>query len=494
MLSYTSLLNHTVQTHVGTPIEPISDAILDELMCPISSTLFQNPVCLPTGSIYDKASIVNWLATKNVDPLTNTELEIGSLKLIPVLNYYLFLNCLERTPDGIITFHPPYGSLYDLLLITKKFLCTKATLKTKHKQYAYIYRNKTTLFTLSRDLPIPPNTISNDCRDYLPCLEDAKFEENPELIGYQVGDRVDFPQNWHYLTLHDILGTCAYTGRSLRGNTMLSPQGMFVHSAFKTYESGVYCLAYLSGIIRGAPTIHIKHDSLLDTIKFGLPPHPFVISCKYENEDESKPVHITDDLDPINIHRTYPLSSPLSIYDLFEKFLDGYHDWYIELNETHTIIHTKYLKDRLTIDMNAVQICNKATNFNVHDHSEAKKFQKLRMSLGLPTYESTYALDFSFLTIKTNAFDVADKQSFKMLYCVGTHFDNVTFRNATFNACVFIACTGQITFRDCEFDTSNGTCTSFFKAEANIRFVGSTRVSHKTYDAMPDRMKAMFDA
>jgi hypothetical protein len=489
---YTSILNNTIQVNANTAKIKLDEKIIEQFTCPISSNMFKFPVALPSGSIYDKSSIIEWLTNHNTDPLSNLELPLGTIKLIPVLNYYLFLNCLEKTNDSTIIFRPPYGCLYTFLEITKHFLDNYILDVKSNAKYCCFRKNKTVLYTKQRDLPIPPNTISHDLRDYLPYCEDSKFEEILPQPSFTDSNYVTpfekYIEKWKYITIEEILGTCCITGRSIRGNTMLTNDGMLIHSAFKSYYNTASCSAFISGIVRNAPKIVIFNDNILDAINIPLNTNNFTIICEYDPQNKKDPIYITDDLEVIDIHCTYRLAPNLSLYNYFKEPIDK-HDWYLDIQDTPNIIYNKYQKDLKTIDNNAIILCNKLTNFDFRDYSLTKEFQRNRQSLGLPTYESTYALDYSFLTLKTDQFSTSEDKYLKMCYFVGTHFDSVVFKSVSFSCCVFIACTGLIIFVDCEFDTSNGTQTSFYKAEANINFVGNTKMSKRTYEELPFNLK-----
>ena len=56
---------------------------LEMTMCPIALTTLEDPVMLiPSGQIYERKSIEEWLKKKNTDPITNIKLPV--YKLYPV--------------------------------------------------------------------------------------------------------------------------------------------------------------------------------------------------------------------------------------------------------------------------------------------------------------------------------------------------------------------------------------------------------------------------
>eukprot|EP00927_Polykrikos_kofoidii_P057507 TRINITY_DN51646_c0_g1_i1.p1 TRINITY_DN51646_c0_g1~~TRINITY_DN51646_c0_g1_i1.p1 ORF type:complete len:295 (+),score=43.71 TRINITY_DN51646_c0_g1_i1:140-1024(+) len=57
----------------------LEDHVSRQLVCPISLEVMVMPVVVPSGHTYDKASIVEWLARRPVDPLSQTPLDVSSL-------------------------------------------------------------------------------------------------------------------------------------------------------------------------------------------------------------------------------------------------------------------------------------------------------------------------------------------------------------------------------------------------------------------------------
>lgn len=89
----------------------------------------------------------------------------------------------------------------------------------------------------------------------------------------------------------------------------------------------------------------------------------------------------------------------------------------------------------------------------------------------------------SFLTINTQYYNKGKGvgKYVKCMRCIGTHFDNVIFRNNTFSCCVFIACTGKLTFINSKFDTRS----TFYNAKAEILF-NNVEMTDKTADSLPE--------
>lgn len=501
--TYLSVIGTQVQTRANAPKELISEPmctrLLESLECPISCELMKIPVVLPTGSIYEKNNIIAWFALKNTDPLTGIEIPTSSLQLIPILNYRLLLDCLEKTRNGLI-FHSPYGHIYDLLSITAHSINQDVLIKKSPDTHGYVIKNnnelnsllttdKEILSTVLKDIDIPDNVISFDLRDYLRTDNKSIFDSIKRDTYKRAHQETEY--NWRYLTIHDILNRCAITERALRNNTYITNDGMFIHSAFTSYERGATCSAYLSDLIRCAPIIQIKHNMILDIINAPLNVDQFTIISKYDSNlrDDYK---LNNDMNCINIHNVLKPCKSLSLYEIFEpKMGENHQDWYLEVKNAHQILYDNYLKHLKTINPNSVNICNKMCNdiANNFVNKEGETLNNLRMSLGLPTYASLYSSDYSFLTIKTNYFNAYNANHIKMMYCVGTHFENVTFKNVEFMSCVFIACSGKLTFKNCDFDISNNLCTSFYNANADIRFDGDCKFTQKTLDTMPDRIR-----
>ena len=55
-----------------------------DFYCPITGSLLVNPVVDPEGHSYERESIIQWLNTKNISPMTRNPLHISDLK--PNLN------------------------------------------------------------------------------------------------------------------------------------------------------------------------------------------------------------------------------------------------------------------------------------------------------------------------------------------------------------------------------------------------------------------------
>ena len=501
-MRYTNIYGDNVQAHDDAPSEILTDCVLDSLTCSISQSVFMNPVVVPTGFMYDKNNIIEWLSTKNTDPLTNVELDIGKLKLIPCLNIYLLLKCLEKKGDNYI-FHQPYGHIYDLLKITNYLVHGSELIKASKCKYGYYYDKDRRQYVMFKPMEIADGMTSFDLRDYLyphDLIEVKRQKRNKnnysEWIDLYNGEEMDYHNseqinkideyNWKYLKITDIIGKCAYTQRSLRNKSAINIDGMLVHNAFIGVSSNPKYFSMISGLIPYGEVIPVTLETLFDAVNLPNESDDLIIHNEYHYPDKRNSIELTDCKDVIDIHITkLPCIEIKGMYQLFNTTKDKYVDWYLELKSTDMLIYENYINILPSLDKNTIMICNNiANNYKLN----ATEFNNSRESLGLPTDNCMYAPDISYLIVGAQWYEknIREGDFVKMLRCVGTHFDNMVFENNHLSHCVFIACTGKIIFNDCKFAGS-----SFCNSKACITFAGGN-CDQRTFDTLPSRLKIQF--
>ena len=70
-------------------IENTSIQIPDEFYCPITGNLMEDPVIVPGGHSYERASILKWLQVKEICPLTRKPLSVDDLTPNRALKYLI---------------------------------------------------------------------------------------------------------------------------------------------------------------------------------------------------------------------------------------------------------------------------------------------------------------------------------------------------------------------------------------------------------------------
>lgn len=60
-------------------VAPLSDKMMQNVSCPISQDVMQDPVCTPDGNTYDRGNIVEWINRNHTCPLTRSPLRINDL-------------------------------------------------------------------------------------------------------------------------------------------------------------------------------------------------------------------------------------------------------------------------------------------------------------------------------------------------------------------------------------------------------------------------------
>lgn len=60
-------------------VAPLSDKMMQNISCPISQEVMQDPVCTPDGNTYERTHIVEWINRNHTCPLTRTPLQINDL-------------------------------------------------------------------------------------------------------------------------------------------------------------------------------------------------------------------------------------------------------------------------------------------------------------------------------------------------------------------------------------------------------------------------------
>lgn len=87
--------------------------IPNELICPLTGQLFDNPVLLPCGTVVEKDAIIPWINKEKTNPFTRQPLTIDELKpAIEILGKKeLFLKALEANKLNIPESYKPTNNL-----------------------------------------------------------------------------------------------------------------------------------------------------------------------------------------------------------------------------------------------------------------------------------------------------------------------------------------------------------------------------------------------
>lgn len=430
---YISLNNFKVKK--SKPSILIDNTIKELLIDPISLSYFIKPIYLPDSTmIYDHQSIKEWLLLSDLDPLTGIKLNKETVKVIPVLNYFLALLCLEEINNEIY-FHPPNGNIFDILQIA---------------EYIFNDYQATIKFT--------DGIISLDLTDY---TDEYSLKDNIMEYKAKIGTLTllkPIKCLIMTITLEDILARCPVSRRIFNGSCLISNGGLFVHRSigyeFNTSRSGT--LSEFNNVFR------CQHEYIYNIRKW----NDFFKHIRFDDQNfqviqdcESKlttPYHDVETLKIINV-LTIEYPKFLCLSSLFVKNCDSIinRDWYLSCRSTEENIYQFYLKHKDGINDKTRRLLS-----DILDKSDfcnfGNEFILKREFYGLPTVlksaEITYGNDYSFLEIKNK---VIRKRHFKMFYFVGTQFINTIFDECEFACCVFIAadmsgaCMINCKFKDC---------------------------------------------
>ena len=303
-------------------------------------------------------------------------------------------------------------------------------------------------------------------------------------------------QQLKFIALEEILCICPITKIQMRGNTLLSDQGILVHKNVSSINPHSIQIrkSRLSDFINlfeshGSKNV-IRYNDIFNILcPNDVPFDKFNIFC--DNDSIKNIGNLTNynlidqkiNIDEQNIDiqniRYEPYFNHTALIRIFYKkqydeFYNTAHDYFLECTSTHPRIYQEYKKlfysmvhAKTIASLNHYIDRNKKYLFNQTSHNSycSEQLLELRYLNKLPTFveqNSEQSSDFSYLTLS----NLSISKHFKGHYFVGTHFKNVTFNNCIFEWCVFIGVDmtngSFLHFNNCPFYD-----TSFYKSINN---------------------------
>jgi hypothetical protein len=425
------------------------DPKIKELLSdPISLSYFIKPIYIPdSGMIYDKSTIGEWLLTSDKDPLTGIKINKNEIEVIPALNYFLALLCLEEIGSDIY-FHTPMGNIFDLLRIAVCIFNDQKLCQITDK--------------ISRVGRADHDIISLNLLDYV----DQFTIKNEFVINFEINSISSRKSLFYPVTLEDILVRCPITRKFFDKMCNISDFGIFIHSLIKGRFSSSRsntmseCNDMFDSKIEKKCIIqkwndYFDHNHSQQNSTFAL----------VEDFNNTRKVNYfdVDKLDVIDIFGIkYPNMGYLLQYKIFKKPTSiNNKDRYLEVKSTEENIYQFYIKhkDNINIkiskELSEILSKSKISNFG-------PEFVKKREFYDFPSLlnsnDMIYGNDYSFLEISNLCLRNTD---FKMFYFVGTKFNHVIFHKCSFSSCAFIgADMDKLLFINCTFQSS-----SFYKTK-----------------------------
>ena len=443
----------------------LPNSILELFKCPITKDYFIMPVCISSGMIYSKSTIIEWFSKNDTDPLTGLKIQPQELKLIPMCNYILCMKCIVVDGD-VVKFYNPYGYLADLLNLVFK------TLESNELDFDgwFIQKNCSELEKITPNRIVKKTHIrSLDLRDLLMCsLADAPKVEQAKRFNYK------------YYSINECLTTCCLTNKQLYKHALLTQHGALIHEqCLIINKSHLSCGGKLSNDTH--QVLNIKPIINLDILEV-QPADDFKLTI---NKPVQNTVSTLDD-PIINIHACVR-PSPQIYIDIKHK--EKFIDWYLQCKSSEEHMYIKYNSYVPTANIkNKLQEFYRQIITNTAD--ACTQLITFKNSLEIPNSDNGgYVNDFSYMIItKTNYFNRYNK----MTYFCFSHFDYVIIINASFESCNFTGATGKITFVNCKFGIPNQTKNIFYKSNLEMRFV-NCKFSDESACALPKKYQLLLD-
>lgn len=403
------------QVMTSTQIVPVDICIKDVFTDSITREIFEKPAYIAESHmIYDFQSIRQWLLSSDVDPLTGIALNKNQIEVIPVLNYFLAMLCLEEK-NSEMYYHVPIGNMFDLLKIA-----------------LHVYEN-------------------HESKKFkkIVCLDTAKYFDSFEIEDGYLKSKLTYASGMYQIKtiyepikIEDLLLKCPISGRYFDKTCIISDFGIFIHPSIGNPK-----LTCIRGNTLANHIINCKSKANQSVNISGLNEifidaksvkPQFTILQSYPSHDRLVDTHKTvDQLDEIDLNAI----AYLVIYDLNELFdiskilTPGYMLTAVSVSEK---IYQFYLDHRDRIDPSSKSLLSMILN-NSDITKFGSEFVQKRNFFGFPTICSgqhmIYGNDYSFLEIRKK---MVAGGYLKQTCFVGTQFTNSIFINSQFCECVFI--------------------------------------------------------
>lgn len=473
--TYTSLNGYTVKKSSKPAI--IDSQIKELFIDPISLDQYRKPIfVVNTQMIYDYESLKKWFSESDIDPSTGVSIGLEKIQTIPVLNFFLAELCLEDCGD-VVYFHPPNGNVMDLLKISHYIFNDYKPIETTE-----ISKIQSDDLVWEYQLQYNLDPISLDLHDYYGKMQSVK-QTNKHSYEY-LSDRLKFvvqnDRSFKYLndclirniSLEEILTVCPVTKTVFNGKCDLSDQGIQINSNLsgKCHSSMSGTLSEYHDMFRRSEIrkVNVEGFNVLfgqtqfDDRSLTLKRYHFGVKREPIQYEEINSLNLTE-FDLLQIE--YP-GMGYHLSKIFKKSEPVTDDWYLECISTHEKLYRYYLEHRDNLDEKVIdKLSGLITDQEIS--SFGNDFVKKREFFGLPSIfssdEMTYGNDFSFMKIKN--MKIRDAY-FKMVYFIGTEFEDVMFIGCKFDCCVFIGATFKSSFFvACIFGINEKN--SFYKTSTN---------------------------
>jgi uncharacterized protein YjbI with pentapeptide repeats len=466
---YYSLNNFKICLNNNEKIE-IPNELKNCFRDPITLEIMKYPVYIPlSGKIYDKIEIKKWFSQSNIDPLTGVELNFNEFKIIPVLNYFLALLCIEEINNKLY-FHPPTGNIFDLLVIAnnifKNYKISK--ISTTYSLYKDTKGNYRKAHFVNNNLP-DEDKYSLNLENYIPNIE--LDEIIPQANYYCKNQKNVIPNNnvdcnftktvfIKPITIYDILCVCPVSKRSLLGKCCISDYGIFTHlnisnKLFSTTK-GNNTLSVFYRNFQSEKTMNILNYELCNILRFDTTDdNIFEI---VENGKQTEQINYDDVKSCLTINTLEIIYESLSnLENIFSSKtnLNLYgEDFYLSYKNTHQVMHEFYVKNygqiitKLPNKLNAL-INEKTFDFKLNANDKIYHKKKI-FDFPCALENTTYGDCLSFLQIKNQNYK---KKKLKSFYFIGTTFIDTLFIYCDFSVCVFIGAVFiRSGFIECKFN------------------------------------------
>lgn len=395
----------------------VNDKIKELLIDRISLTYFQKPVFITESKqIYDSDSISKWFTINNTDPLTNVVIDTKQIKVIPVVNYFLALLCLEEK-DNELYYHEPFGNIFDILDIAKRIM-------EGHKP-------KSGFFSL-------------DLSDYIKDIRKHwRFKEFGKTIEMTI----------HPIEFEDIIIRCPLSRRQFSDKCIINECGFFRHETIDTPKD-YFCYNLRQWIeFPKEPKYIINMEQWFNVFRRERFNKFEIISYFDKSSDPNNTISymMIDGVDKIDYRKIK--MSRLDLSGCFDNISVNNNDWYLSLTSTIDNLYKFYLDNKDNIDIDKKDKLSELLDSNFFNFAFSdNQLWKLKFLFDYPTtfsYEQhTYGADLSFLTLKNK---YIRKKCFKMIYFVGSELEDIVFSECFLSCCVFVGCVMKnVTFIDCD--------------------------------------------
>ena len=442
-ITYKSITGHIVSTRdtdYATP-EIYPKSVLSLFECPISKDICRNPVYLPSSKqIYDYFSINEWLDKSDKDPLTGIKFDVNMIKFVPIINYYLAMLCIEEKDDHIL-FHPPFGNLFDLLIIAHRIFHRNYELDTNYWQMGH-----NTRYTISEDGVTHPfeyifdedlqnGIVHLDLIKYIPriYLTDTQESLSKKTTGYKIKP----------VSLKEILTKCVMSDVYIYDNYVISERGFFVNK--NEYKNKKYLGSLLDNYFKNA--YNFCYNKIYDTFGFNN-------EQNNENIENNKVINWKQN--------PYYYTCYNWLLNLFVKKHSPYiicDKYAISIDEKDYREYTQILQK---INSQTLELLQKMLTDKKNLVDEQDRFHVVAQPYTRHTYTGMHGDDYSFLTLDSR---LVAHEYLKCYYFNHSILNKMVFVNCTFSNCKFI----NTVFNDCYFKDCKFNNCSFYKSSISIK-------------------------